>query len=195
MRRATALLCIGACIGFASCATAGKQTPRADMSVTTDAFAPNHPISRAFTCDGANVAPAVAWSAPPAKTAELAIVMVDQDVDAGHFVHWLLYGIPASARRLGSGATQLGARAPSGASASPSAQASALPSGARVGTNSFGHARYEGPCPPKGQAHRYTIVVFALKRKTKLGAGATFEALDRLQAVLDRGQITGTYTR
>ena len=35
--------------------------------------------------------------------------------------------------------------------------------GEQYAENSWGHLRYDGPCPPKGEAHHYVIKLYALK--------------------------------
>ena len=54
-----------------------------------------------FTCDGADDAPLITWTAPPDGTAELAMSVIDPDADG--FVHWLVVGLPAEAGSVGGG--------------------------------------------------------------------------------------------
>ena len=63
-----------------------------------------------FTCDGEDVSPALSWTAPPAGTVELALVVTDDD--AGGFVHWAVGGIPAAAGAVSEGGTIAGCRGP-----------------------------------------------------------------------------------
>lgn len=140
--------------------------------VTTTAFPSGGAIPASFTCDGLDVSPDISWTPAAVGVAEYAVVMID--FDANDFIHWLVYGIPSSVTAI---------------------PRNALPAGARVGKNSFGSTGYRGPCPPRGPTHEYTIVVFGLRRVTGLREGATFAQLDKIQSVLDKGFVTGTYSR
>lgn len=130
---------------------------------------------RELTCDGANRAPRLEWSTPPAGTQELAIEMLDPDAPDGTFTHWLVYGLPPAA----------------------SALTGPLQEGALEGRNDFGQRGYGGPCPPAGPAHHYHLVVFALDQRLGLGAGARRGELEsRMRGhVLGRGELVATYHR
>jgi hypothetical protein len=100
----------------------------------------------AFGCTGKNKPPRLAWSLVPARTKAFALTMVDSDArKPGGFVHWMVFGIPPSARGL------------AGAPAPP----------AVVGQNDFGRRSYSGPCPPAGDPpHHYHITLAALDANT-----------------------------
>lgn len=141
--------------------------------LTSPAFPPGGTIPAAFTCDGRNVSPPLAWTAPPGRTRSLALSVVD--VDAAGFAHWLGWNVPASARRLAEGAR-------------PPAE----------GRNDFGKPGYGGPCPPPGSgAHRYVFTVYALSAGLRLPAGAPFSLFRRALAghVLASAALTGRYGR
>jgi Raf kinase inhibitor-like YbhB/YbcL family protein len=95
-----------------------------------------------YGCTGENRPPRLAWSGVPAGTKSFALTMVDSDAPkAGGFVHWIVFGMPASVRRL------------TGPPAPP----------ATVGRNDFGALSYSGPCPPAGDPpHHYRITLLAL---------------------------------
>ena len=64
-------------------------------------------------------------------------------------------------------------------------------------TNSFGTIGYAGPCPPRGQTHRYFFKVYGLDAELPLKAGAS---KDRLVAamqghVVQYGETFVTYGR
>ena len=132
-------------------------------------------IPRDFTCDGANRAPRLEWSEPPAETRELAIEILDHDASCGTFTHWLVYGVPAESSGL----------------------ARPLPAGVVEGTNDFGHRGYGGPCPPRGPAHHYHISVLALDSKLVLPAGLRRAELESKlrNHVLGRAELVATYKR
>ncbi len=130
---------------------------------------------RDFTCDGANRALRLAWSDPPAGTQELAIEMLDPDAPGGTFTHWLVYGLPATARGL----------------------AGVLPAGAVEGTNDFGKRGYGGPCPPRGPAHHYHVSVLALDARLGLAAGLSRAGLESKlrDHVVAKAELIATYKR
>jgi Raf kinase inhibitor-like YbhB/YbcL family protein len=103
--------------------------------------------------------------------------MEDPDAPSGTFVHWTVYGIPATARSFDEGK---------------------VPSGAEQGENSFGDDRYGGPCPPEGdQAHHYEFNLYALRADLGLEGGANpdeVRAAIKKQA-LARGRLIGTFKR
>jgi Raf kinase inhibitor-like YbhB/YbcL family protein len=83
------------------------------MQFSAPAFADGAPIPVEYTCDGANIAPALSWSAAPQDTASFALVVSDPDAPGGTFIHWLRYNLPAESTSLPSGLTA--ANAPAGA--------------------------------------------------------------------------------
>jgi Raf kinase inhibitor-like YbhB/YbcL family protein len=131
-------------------------------------------IPREFTCDGANRRPRLQWSTPPPGTQELAIEMLDPDAPGGTFTHWLVYGLPPGLASL-----------------------AATPAGAAEGVNDFGRRGYGGPCPPRGPAHHYHLVVLALDTRLGLPAGAARPELEsRISGhVLAKGELVATYQR
>jgi Raf kinase inhibitor-like YbhB/YbcL family protein len=138
-------------------------------------------IPAQFTCDGDNSSPPLSWNSPPAGAESFNLVLEDPDAPGGTFIHWVLYDLPASARDLAASVPQQGD----------------LPNGARQGRNDFGKLGYGGPCPPPGRAHRYYFRLYALDRKTGLGAGASRADLERVMRghVLARAEFMGRYKR
>jgi Raf kinase inhibitor-like YbhB/YbcL family protein len=124
--------------------------------LVSPAFAPGHAIPARYTCDGADVSPPLRWTAPPPATRSFALAVVDLDTSPP-FRHWTLSDVPARLRRLAAGS----------------------PVG-RSSRNDFGRLGYGGPCPPRGQTHRYRFELSAL------GPGGR---------VLARAHLLGTYRR
>lgn len=149
------------------------------FQITTTAFRDGASIPKKFTCDGPDVSPALAWSDPPAGTKSLALIVDDPDAPAGTWVHWVVYDLPADARKLPEGV----------------AKDRELSSGALQGRNDFGKIGYNGPCPPRGSEHRYFFKLYALDSKTGLKAGATKGELERTMSrhVLAQAQFIGIY--
>jgi Raf kinase inhibitor-like YbhB/YbcL family protein len=121
-------------------------------------------------CTGRNVAPTLAWAGVPARTRSFALVVVDPDAPKpGGWVHWVVYNVPATWRRLG-------ARSPHAFD---------------EGLTSFGTRGYGGPCPPtNGQVHHYVFTLYALNVAHLAGQALTRDALRRAM----RGHILGTAT-
>jgi Raf kinase inhibitor-like YbhB/YbcL family protein len=135
-------------------------------------WAPGGPIDVRFTCHGDDVSPVLVWTAPPAGTVEMALLVTDDD--ANGFVHWAVAGIPASSGEHGEG--------------SPFA-------GALEGVNDFGRPGWGGPCPPAGPAHTYRFRLYALSQQAELPDGFTGADLQAIAgpAALAVAESTGTY--
>jgi hypothetical protein len=65
------------------------------MEVTSPALTPNAPMPRAYTADGRNVSPPLAWSAAPGGTRSIAIVCDDAE-SADPAAAWMLYNVGAA---------------------------------------------------------------------------------------------------
>ena len=167
--------------GLAGCGgkKAGEPAPHAPpgIELTSSAFQAGEPIPRTYTCSGDGTSPPLAWADVPDGTKSLALLVDDPDAPGGTFTHWAVYGIPPATRRFAPGKP---------------------PPGAQQGENSFGDARYGGPCPPKGdQAHRYVFTLYALRAPLNLEAGAKpddVRAAITKQAIA-RGELIGTFKR
>ncbi|HEY7208087.1 MAG TPA: YbhB/YbcL family Raf kinase inhibitor-like protein [Gaiellaceae bacterium] len=64
----------------------------AAFALSSPAFQPGGLIPARYTCDGANVAPALRWTAAPRATKAFALRMTDPDAPGGTFVHWIAWG-------------------------------------------------------------------------------------------------------
>jgi Raf kinase inhibitor-like YbhB/YbcL family protein len=149
------------------------------FQISTSAFRNSSPIPKKFTCDGPDVSPPLSWTDPPPKTKSFALVTDDPDAPSGLWVHWVLYDLPADTRKL-----------PEGVARDPR-----LPNGALQGRNDFGKTGYNGPCPPRGSAHRYFFKLYALDSPTGLKAGATKAELERVMSghILAQAQLVGVF--
>jgi len=151
------------------------------FELKSSAFKAGEAIPRKHTCDGQDLSPPLAWTDPPPGTKSFALVCDDPDAPAGTWVHWVLYGVPASATSL-----------PEGVRPAPT-----LDDGSRQGTNDFRRTGYGGPCPPPGASHRYYVRLYALDAVPELAPGATKAAL--LKAIgghtLGQAELMGRYAR
>ncbi len=114
-------------------------------------------------------------------TASFALIVTDPDAPGRTFIHWVLYDLPAGARRLPEGL--------------PSQDK--LADGARQGSNDFAKIGYGGPCPPPKSTHRYFFTLYALDAKLNLPAGATRAQVEAAMQghILARGELIGLYQR
>ena len=141
------------------------------------AFDDGEELDPSFTADEEDaVAPPLEWSAPPAGTLELALVVEDPDAPAPEpFCHWLVWGLAPQQGKL------LEGEAPP-----------------RVGKNSFGNSEWLLPDPPTGQgSHDYVFQLFALDTPLALMPGATRgDLVDAMDGhVIGAAVLTATYAR
>jgi Raf kinase inhibitor-like YbhB/YbcL family protein len=151
------------------------------MKLTSMAFADGEPIPMRYTCDGADVSPPLQWSEVAPGTKSFALICDDPDAPVGTWVHWVIYGLPATTREL-----------PEMVAATET-----LPDGAKQGLNDFRRVGYGGPCPPPGRPHRYFFKLYALDAGLALNARASKPDLLRAMAghILAEAQLMGTYQR
>jgi Raf kinase inhibitor-like YbhB/YbcL family protein len=150
------------------------------FTLKSASFGSEDSIPRKYTCDGADISPPLVWSNVPEGTLSFALIADDPDAPGETWVHWVLYGIPSSARTL----TE---------SIPPDGK---LADGSMNGKNSWGKLGYRGPCPPSG-THRYFFKLYGLDTVLNLGAGATKEQLISAMKghILSQAELMGKYKR
>jgi Raf kinase inhibitor-like YbhB/YbcL family protein len=153
--------------------------PSAPFELGTSSFVPGGNIAGAFTCNGQNLSPALAWIGPPATTRSFVLIMKDADEAPGRSVHWLVYNIPASATGL--------------SEAIPTRED--LAGGARQGTTDFGETGYSGPCSRLGTTRHYAFRLYALDTTlpNKFRATAKYVEREMKGHVLAESAITCAY--
>lgn len=151
------------------------------ITVTSTAFSAGKPIPVKFTGQGMNVSPDLAWSGAPAGLRSYALVCDDPDAPGGTWVHWTMWNIPPSTTSLLEGVTS---------DTTPT-------DGSVQGVTSSGHSGYNGPMPPKGNAHHYYFRVYALDIMLTIDESAPRSELDSAMQghILSQGQLMGTYQR
>jgi hypothetical protein len=154
----------------------GQET----LQLTSSSFQDGK-IPKQFTCDGADISPSLAWTAPPQATKSLALIVIDPDAPVGTFTHWVLYKLPAEKRSLPEGL--------------PNAEQ--LPDGSRQGINDFDKIGYGGSCPPHNSEHRYVFLLYALDTTPTLSSGAPRSRVEAALKghVLARGELIARYRR
>ncbi len=117
-----------------------------------------------YTCDGLDHSPAITIGGVDVeKTKSLALIVNDPDAPhGGDFTHWAIWNIEP-VRII--------------PEAIPKDAEVSFPFEARQGTNSFGKIGYNGPCPPRGEQHRYDVRVYGLDSMLDLPAGADKKSL------------------
>lgn len=173
-----AVVAVVATLGSAPCAAPSDGA----LQLSSPTFAANAKIPKRQTCEGQDVAPALAWSGVPASAKSLALIVDDPDAPdpaapKTTWVHWVVYDLPPTTSGLAEGASW-------------------LPEGTRVGANDWRRARWNGPCPPVGR-HRYFFKLYALD--TTLGdlhepTKAQLEAAMKGHVVAE-ARLVGTYQK
>jgi Raf kinase inhibitor-like YbhB/YbcL family protein len=132
------------------------------------------------TCDGQDLSPRI--KIPDLNAPYIAIIMDDPDSSSGFFTHWLAWNIPAT-NQIPEGIP------PHGRISQPIA--------AVQGKNDYGTLGYRGPCPPKGESHRYFIRVWGVKTEIELPPGASRGKLEAaLEATASQyGEVMVLYAR
>jgi Raf kinase inhibitor-like YbhB/YbcL family protein len=148
----------------------------ASITVSSTSFTSHGPIPVEHTCDGKDLAPALAWSAPPPGTRALVVIVDDPEAPSGNFTHFVAFDIPPDVVTLKEGWT-------------PAAI------GAKAGRNDFDSLDYRGPCPPQREQHMYAFEVFALDKPIDLPEGAArSEIAARMSShVLGSGALRGSF--
>lgn len=151
------------------------------FTISCKAFENGRTIPVEHTCDGDDISPGIWWEGEPKGTVTYAMIMEDPDAPDGTFTHWIIYNLPADCHNL--------------EKIVPIQKN--LDNGAIQGKNDFGKIGYKGPCPPKGEEHRYYFRIFALKKKLppeSIHSGPEFyEVINGL--VLGSAEYVGTYYR
>ena len=151
------------------------------FNIRSTAFEYGARIPLLHTCDGDDLSPPLTWDGAPAGTVTFALIMEDPDAPEGTFTHWIVYNLPDDCHQL--------------EKTIPIEKN--LKNGAIHGKNDFGKYGYRGPCPPRGESHRYYFRIFALKKKLppeSIPYGSEFyNAIKGL--VIERAEYMGRYKR
>lgn len=130
---------------------------------------------------GANISPALAWTAPPDDAAELVLIVQDPDAPRRTpATHAVAIGIDPSLRGI-----------PENGLTDPSP----VP-GIKHGKGALGHRGWVGPIPPRSHgSHSYVFQLFALDCHLELPD--KFKLADALQAmtghIIGRARLDGSY--
>ena len=166
---------------FLSLPFASAQQGSVSLRVSSVAFSEGADIPKQYTCEGAELSPALSWSGAPSGTHSFTLIADDPDAPVGTWVHWVYFDLPASA-------TSLPENVP---------KAEDPPTGGHQGHNDFKKIGYGGPCPPAGKPHRYFFKLYALGRQLGLPAGSSKQDVEKAMQghILAQGQLMGRYKR
>jgi Raf kinase inhibitor-like YbhB/YbcL family protein len=174
----TVLICLAGTAGILARPTGGATV---SLELNSPDFTPGGNIPKQFTCEGANISPALKWNDPPTATQSFVLIADDPDAPAGTWVHWVISDLPANLRALPQNF--------------PKNEQSA--DGSRQGRNDFGEIGYDGPCPPPGKPHRYFFKLYALDAKLNFAPGATKKQIEQAMQghILAEGEYIGRFSR
>ena len=177
---ATLLLAMAGVLGCRRSGPPVESEGPDSLGLTSSDIRDGQQIPDKFTCNGANISPALGWSTPPAATRSFALILNDRNAPLGSFVHWVIFDMPATTLALDGSVPAVGQ----------------LANGARQGRNDFDNFGYGGPCPGHSE-HHYVFMLFALDTKLNLPAGATRAQLDDAMKghVLARGKFEARFHR
>ncbi|NKJ47692.1 PEBP family protein [Burkholderia sp. SG-MS1] len=144
----TATLCASMAL-LAIPATAGAEPFTIKVDDLSRGYFANEQVYGGFGCHGNNVSPRISWAHVPRGTKSIVVTIFDPDAPTGGlgWTHWEIANISPSESSLEKGA---------------SGNPKLLPAGAVETLTDFGESRYGGPCPPKGESHRYVVTASAL---------------------------------
>lgn len=146
------------------------------LELTSPDFEDGQNIPAEYGCDGENVNPRLEISGQSDEAESMVLIVDDLDATKGDWVHWLVWNIEPTVSIIESGS---------------------VPEEAIEGYNDFGNMEYGGPCPPKGQKHRYQFKLYELDEVLELEEDATKDVIEKAMAghILDETILTGVYER
>ena len=182
-RRAAVLsIALTCAFGHAAVLAQAKEVQTMTMKLTSPAFTDGGSIPPRHTCEGQDIAPALAWSGVPSAAKSLVLIVDDPDAPDPAapqmtWVHWVLYNIPPTSNGLPE-------------SGKP------LPAGTRDGLNDWKRTGYGGPCPPVGR-HRYFHKLYALDTVLPdLRQPSKAQLEERIKGhVIAQAELVGTYQK
>jgi Raf kinase inhibitor-like YbhB/YbcL family protein len=121
-------------------------------------------LPKDYSCDGQDRSPEIEVEGVNTEISKSLVIIVN-DPDApgsGGFIHWIAWNV------------ELVRMIPENIPKTPFVT---FPLKAVQGINSFLKIGYNGPCPPRGQTHRYFFKVYGLDTYLDLAAGATKDQL------------------
>jgi len=145
-----------------------KAKSEVEMKLTSEAFKEGEFIPKKYSCEDADISPALEIAGIPEGTKSLALICDDPDAPVGLWVHWVAYNIPPDATILPEGiAKDMQTMLGDDSSATIT-----------QGINSWGKFGYGGPCPPPGKPHRYFFKLYALDNVLNIDDGTVQKGIN-----------------
>ena len=143
--------------GLAIATLGDKRTlERGGFKLTSPAFEEGEELDPCFTAKEEDaVAPPLEWTAPPAGSQELVVIVEDvTDADSAPRTQWLVWGLAGQRGKLLEGEVP-----------------------PRSGKNALGNSEWLLPDPPEGETRHYVFQIFATDLPLTLMPGASREDL------------------
>ena len=160
----TAFVIVGLVSSFA-----GKS----NLDITSPVFKNDGMIPAKYSCEGADISPALQLGKIPAGAKSLALILHDPDAPMpGGFTHWVMWNMALDGK---------------------------IPEnykGADQGNNGMKQNGYKGMCPPTG-THHYHFMVYALDTKLTLDKNTDKAGLEKAMQghILASGDLVGLYKK
>ncbi len=146
------------------------------MKLTSTSFNDGEKLPAKYTCDGENISPQIEWHDAPSGTKSFVLIYDDPDAPVDTWDHWVLYNLPATTTSIPE-------------------NVKTLPSGTKIGLNSWAKPVYGGPCPPSGE-HRYIVHLYALDTALDLQKATSKQIYAAMEgSILEKATLTGLYKR
>jgi len=148
------------------------------MKIFSPTFENESEIPCKYTCHGLDVNPELRFLSVPKEAKSLVLILEDPDVPrkfakGDSWVHWLVWNIDPSTRKVRENEKFLGAV---------------------EGVNTSGSIGYEGPCPPN-RMRKYHFHLYALDTKLNLPSKSSKrDVVEAMQGhIVDRAELVGIY--
>jgi Raf kinase inhibitor-like YbhB/YbcL family protein len=144
-----------------------------NLQIKSSAFENNQSIPKKYSCHGQEINPPLTVEGVPEEAKSLALIVDDPDAPSGTFVHWIVWNIPASTKKI---------------------EENSVPG--IEGLNSAMERGYTGMCPPYG-THRYFFKIYALDGNLDLSINSTKKDLEKAMDghVLAKGELVGLFSK
>lgn len=146
------------------------------IKIKSLAFLNNELIPEKYTCNGKDVNPPLNISGVPENAKSLVLIVDDPDASK-LWTHWIVFNINPDICKI---------------------EENSLPLNSVLGANTSGKIGYEGPCPPKGERHRYFFRIYALDYVLSLlTEGSQRSEIEKAMEghVIEQGELMGKYFR
>lgn len=155
--------------------TVPTETPAPGFTLSSPAFANGEPVPTLYTCSGRSISPPLTWSEPPAGTKTFALIV--DDPDAGGYIHWVIYDIPAESRGLPEDV----------------AKDQELENGIYQGYSGGAIFGYVGLCPPNKHHYSFRLYALDLHLEKKQGVGKKLLEAAMEGHILAQSELVGTF--